>query len=71
MNKRSYTDMSKNTIMLESNSQADEYFKDHTRTETVDKLIDSLYQNLYAYGIFINVSKAIDSINPTILLTKL
>lgn len=48
MNKRSYTDMSKNTIMLESNSQADEYFKDHTRTETVDKLIDSLYQNLYA-----------------------
>ena len=68
MYNRLYAHLSEHNLLFERHTGFRAGFStEHDMTEFVDRWLDSFDQNLYTLGIFIDLSKAFDTVNHTIL----
>ena len=72
MYKRLYEYLTKNNLLFDKQFGFRKgHSTEHALTELVNRIYDSFNENKYTLGVFIDLSKAFDTINHNILLKKL
>ena len=71
MYNRLYKYLNENNILRSKQFGQNCHSTDHTVVQLVDQIIESFQNNKYTLGIFIDLSKAVDTVDQSILLKKL